>query len=161
MSKAVKNTASHGLLIRDKIIDLLNDNKTSGDLTKLNINNVVTDMPANVRPPILHVATPKLPEVRPIQLGRKHVTYMDVYIIPLIYIHSDIDRKLSDSFLLSMDILTDFFISHSELEGLTTMGLELHNVQPLNYITDRYIYRAVEMEIVVPVVRKRNRGNRY
>jgi hypothetical protein len=57
-------------------------------------------------------------------------------------------------------MLEEFFISHGSLGGLTTMGTIIEKARILSVIKGQTFYRAVSMELWVPVVTTKNRNLR-
>lgn len=156
---AQKTTLSRGLLIRDEIVKLLDSNKTTDTLLRLlNVGNIVTESPSDVMNPVIYVQMGGKTLSQPNTLGSVRVSYSEVYSVHLTYIHSRIDRRISDELIVAMDVLTEFFEQHGNLNGLSNIGVIVRDSEIKAYMDSKFIYNAVSIDVLVPLARRRDRN---
>jgi len=154
-----RSDISRGLRIRDKLIALLTDNKTHFKLKSVPVDNVVKSISADVRPPVIYVNLTGKPTSQPRTLGRHSTSYFDVYVVAITYIHSQIDKRVEDQLIIAQDVLCEFFEEHSSLDGLCNYGLEVHDAAITNFMTEKNVYNAVVMDLIIPRTARRNRDS--
>jgi len=81
---------SKGVNILNAVVELLEDNKiTDEHLQYINVDSVVTSLTEKVPDRTLYVSQPKVLVHKHTTLGRRSVTYIDIYVVALFYYHSE------------------------------------------------------------------------
>jgi len=158
-----RRSLSKGINILNTVTALLVDNQHSDQFLKaININNICTTLKADMQSETLYIYQSDIPVApQPRTLGSKHITYLETYLINLFYYHSMLDNVDINTELIEVrDMLVEFFISHSSLNGLCKMGITVTGRIGVTTTVDGHFWRGVIIDLLVPFVSTRDRNLR-